>query len=435
MPSPSTGVLAFLQPIIFGAIKASEYSKMEYALVNYFWLITIAAVFWHVIGIGWIAGLLFPIIIYWCLFFEKSRKANSSIIDMFWWFIFLWNIITILSNSYPYSEVMAVRCMTSQIAYMLMYWIVRKNPKISISAIITSGYVPFVLVCIIGIIFYIYPPSWYLNVNDVAVVNQATTFAELETLRLRSIFASSYDIAYFGVILLIFEFFVLIKGTRKKNIHYCIIAITIITVILTTMRAPIASMVVGFCIALIYANKYGGFKNIKTFSIILGIAAIAIIVVISNVDSFVVEYLFGKYDSVTNSDSNFIQERLLRNKGNLIFTLLGEGVGRHNMYADMYPPNSLMRDGEYVKLLVEQGYIGAFLNILFWGSAIIKSVFNFKNLTFEFCLLVMLGICMIGANPLSTVDKYPFIYWMAAGQIANFKLYGKNKIINLNSDI
>jgi len=420
---------------IFGAIKASEYSKMEYILVNYFWLNTVSAIFLHVFNIGWLSGLLLPIIIYWCLFFEKSYKRNSSIIDVFWWFIFIWNMMSILSNSYPHSEVMAVRCMTSQIAYMMMYWIVRKNPKLSISAIITSGYVPFVIVCILGIIFYINPPSWYFNVNEVAVVNQATTFAELETLRLRSIFASSYDIAYFGVILLVFEFFILIKGTLNKKIHYSIIAITIVSVILTTMRAPIASMVIGFCIALIYATKYGGFKNIKTLSIILGITAIVIIVVISNTNSFVVEFLYGKYDSITNSDSNVIQERLLRNKGNMIFTLLGEGVGRHNFYADLYPPNFSMRDGEYIKLLIEQGYIGAFLNILFWGAALFKSIFNFKNLTFELCLLVMLGICMIGANPLSTVDKYSFIFWMAAGQIANFKKYGNSKIINSDSYI
>ena len=190
------------------------------------------------------------------------------------------------------------------------------------------------------------------------------------------------------------------------------------------MRAPIAAMFVGFCIALIYANRYGGFKNIKTLTIIMGITAIAIILVISNMDSFVVNFLFGKYDSITNSESNYIQERLLHNKGESTFTFFGDGVGRYNFYADLYPPNYSKRDGEYVKLLIEQGYIGAFLNILFWGAALIKSIYNFKNLTFELCLLIMLGICMIGANPLSTVDKYPFIFWMAAGQIANFNKYG-----------
>ena len=420
---------------IFGAIKASDYSKMEYILVNYYWLITVSAIFWHVTNIGWLSGLLLPIIIYWCLFFEKSHKISNSILDVFWWLIFVWNIISILSNSYPYSEIMAVRCMTTQIAYMMMYWIVRKNPKINISAIITSGYMPFLITCILGIIFYFNPPSWYLNADGVSDVSRATSYAELEALRLRSIFASGYNISYFGAILLIFEFFALIKSTTNKKTHYCIIAITIVTVLLTSMRAPIAAMFVGFCIALIYANRYGGFKNIKTLTIIMGITAIAIILVISNMDSFVVNFLFGKYDSITNSESNYIQERLLRNKGESTFTFFGDGVGRYNFYADLYPPNYSKRDGEYVKLLIEQGYIGAFLNILFWGAALFKSIFNFKNLTFELCLLFMLGICMIGANPLSTVDKYPFIYWMAAGQIANFKLYGKNKNINLNSNI
>lgn len=420
---------------IFGAIKASDYSKMEYILVNYFWLITVSAVFWHVTNIGWLAGLLLPIIIYWCLFSEKSHKTGNSILDVFWWFILVWNFISILSNYYPHCEIMAVRCITTQIAYMMMYWIVRKNPKISISAIITSGYLPFVLTCILGIIFYFKPPSWYLNADAASDISSATSYAELQALRLRSIFASGYNISYFGAILLIFEFFALIKSTTNKKTHYCIIAITIVTVLLTSMRAPIAAMFVGFCIALIYANIYGGFKNIKTLSIIMGITTIVIMIVISNMDSFVLDFLFDKYDSITNRDSDYIEERLFHNKGKSSFSLLGDGVGRYNFYADLYPPNYSKRDGEYIKLLIEQGYLGAFLNILFWGAALFKSIFNFKNLTFELCLLIMLGICMIGANPLSTVDKYPFIYWMAAGQIANFNRYGKYKINNSNSYI
>lgn len=409
---------------IFGAIKASDYSKMEYILVNYFWLITVSAVFWHITNIGWLAGLLLPIIIYWCLFFEKSHITHSSILDVFWWFILVWNIISILSNYYPHCEIMAVRCMTTQIAYMMMYWIVRKNPKVNISAIITSGYLPFVITCILGIIFYFNPPSWYLNADAASDISSATSYAELQALRLRSIFASGYVISYFGAILLMFEFFVLIKSTSNKKTHYCIIAITVVAVLLATMRAPIASMLVGFCVALIYANRYGGLKNIKTLFIIMSITTIVIIVVISNMDSFVVDFLFDKYDSITNDDSNYIEERFLHNKGKSSFSLVGDGVGRYNFYADLYPPNYSKRDGEYVKLLIEQGYIGAFLNILFWGAALIKSIYNFKNLTFELCLLIMLGICMIGANPLSTVDKYPFIFWMAAGQIANFNKYG-----------
>ena len=165
----------------------------------------------------------------------------------------------------------------------------------------------------------------------------------------------------------------------------------------------------------------------------MGITTIVIMIVISNMDSFVLDFLFDKYDSITNRDSDYIEERLFHNKGKSSFSLLGDGVGRYNFYADLYPPNYSKRDGEYVKLLIEQGYIGAFLNILFWGAALFKSIFNFKNLTFELCLLIMLGICMIGANPLSTADKYPFIFWMAAGQIANFNKYGKNKYFNSNS--
>ena len=37
----------------------------------------------------------------------------------------------------------------------------------------------------------------------------------------------------------------------------------------------------------------------------------------------------------------------------------------------------------------------------------------------------MLLISMIGANPISTFDKHPIIYWMVLAQIANFKKNNK----------
>lgn len=412
---------------LWQSIKDSGYSKTEYLLVNYFWLITVSAVFWHVTNIGWLAGLLLPIIIYGCLFFDKSCKKNKSILDTFWWIIFIWDMISLLINIYPSYEIMAIRCLTSQIAYMMPYWIVRKKPRLCISSIITYGYIPFVIVCILGFVFYVNPPSWYINTDAV------TSFEEMQSLRLRSVFPSSYNISYFGAILLMYEFLVIAKGVKETFFHYTIIIISVVAIFLTTQRAPIVSMLVGFCVALFYAVFNGKFKNMRSMTFLLGGAVLTLVFIISNMDSSTLDYFIGKYDSISNSNSGYIQERLILNKGESSYTLLGEGVGRHNFYADLYPPNFSMRDGEYIKLLIEQGYIGAFLNILFWGAALFKSIFNFKNLTFELCLLIMLGICMIGANPLSTADKYPFIFWMAAGQIANFNKYGKNKYFNSNS--
>ena len=416
---------------LIAIINKKGVSMGEFLLVNYFWLITFAAVCSLATGIGWLAGLLFPIIIYWCLFFSKSYKIDDSILDNLWWLIFIWDIFSLLINNYPSSGIMAIRCLTSQLAYMMVYWIVRKKPNINVSAIISSAYLPFLITSVLGIIFFVHPPSWYVRTDVV------TSFEEMQASRLRSIFASGYNISYFGAILVMYEFFNLVKGIAYKKTHYFIITLTLVTVLLTAQRAPMASLLIGFCVSLVYALMYGGFRNIRTMSILLGTSVLAIIFVISSLDSSTVSFLFDKFESVTNSDSGYIQERLILNKGESTFTLWGDGVGRHNFYADLYPPNFSMRDGEYVKLLMEQGYIGAFLYILFWGMALLKSLFNFRNLSFELCLLVMLGICMIGANPLSTVDKYPFIFWMAAGQIANFsnRRNGKNRIVNSYCDI
>lgn len=413
----------------FDSLKIQGYSRSDVLFINYFWLISFSAIIRIVTGIGWVSGLLLPIIIYWCLFFDKSCKKSSSIIDGFWWLIFVWDIVSLIINDYPHSDIMAIRCITTQIAYMMAYWIVRKNPKVNIATIVSYGYLPFIIVCIIGFYCWINPPSWYINTNAV------TNFEEMQALRFRSIFSSSYNISYFGAILLMLEFFIIIKGTEKKVLHYSILAISLVSVFLTTQRAPIASVLAGFGVAIFYTKTCGGFKNIKNLSIVLGIGVVSLIIIISNLEYSMLDFMLGKYDSMYENDYGYIQERLLHNKGESTFSLIGDGVGRYNMYADLYPPNYSKRDGEYIKLIIEQGYIGVVLNILFWGTTLIKSIFNFKNLSYEFCILIMLSICMIGANPLSTVDKYSFIYWMAAGQIANYRKYGKNKIVNSNSNV
>ena len=150
-------------------------------------------------------------------------------------------------------------------------------------------------------------------------------------------------------------------------------------------------------------------------------------------------YYAEKILSMTQEGSSLASERLFLNQQQGGFDMVGDGVGRHNMYADKYPPNYSMRDGEYIKLITEQGYIGFVFYGLLIGLALLKCIKHFKYLGFEFAILLMLLISMIGANPISTSDKHPLIYWMIIGQIANFsikkEIYGKREIVNTHSNV
>ena len=151
--------------------------------------------------------------------------------------------------------------------------------------------------------------------------------------------------------------------------------------------------------------------------------------------------LYGLTEKFKYFNGKLRTECILANKNKKQggFQMIGDGVGRHNMYADKYNPMTSMRDGEYVKMLQEQGYVGFSIFILLIALSLLKTFYHFKYLAFEFAVIVMLLISMIGANPISTGDKHPLIYWMIIAQIANFSIkkrkYGKIKIVNNYSDV
>ena len=306
--------------------------------------------------------------------------------------------------------------------------------------------VPVLITAALGILFMFYEPSWYATrTNDFV-----TDFDEFQAKRLRSIFSDGYIIMYYCGIVLIYEFFVIAKGVHKKyvenssaflsnsSMHMILVIICFITIFMGMQRAVIVSALIAMFISLYYAFHYTTLKNSR------GLIISLIVVVISSFISlgFMSDIQKGYYSAtvleMVDNSSELATERLIRNKSQKEYDFWGDGTGRHNMYADKYNKGTSMRDGEYNKLLTEQGYIGAFLYGLFAFCALLKCFNNFRGLGFEFAMLVFLFVSMIGANSLSTYDKHPILFWMIFGQIANYsnkRKYGYNKIVNNNSNV
>ena len=102
-------------------------------------------------------------------------------------------------------------------------------------------------------------------------------------------------------------------------------------------------------------------------------------------------------------------------------SFLGEGAGKYDIMAYYVYGMKSMPDGEYMKILAEQGYVGLLLTISVFGCGLLKALRNFRYLYMEFFLLSMLFICMIGADPLTISDKHCFMYWLALGQVSKYK--------------
>lgn len=412
-------------------IRVRRFLTPEFLFVNYFWMVTVTAVLHRTVGIGWLSTLVHPIVIYSFLF-RKSIYVHLNVMDMMWILIFLWMTLTWTYNDYPHDGILIIRCLASQIAYMMAYWISRRTTQNMIGIIIKKAYIPLVITSVIGIYCFFFRPEWYVQMITDSLYNREGTITEnmyLEAFRLRSIFPSPYTLAYFCSIVLIYEFF-LVFGNKIKNAgkHYVLIGLLIITLILAMMRAPMVCTVVGLLMAIYSGYRYGKISGTIIFKVFLiMIILLCIPIVLNKMDSESNKFFLSKITSVTENTEDFIEYRLFldqRDSG-----LLGDGVGRHDMHADKYNPGTSIRDGEYMKIIQEQGYIGLTLFVILCFIALCKCLVDFKHLSFELCLLIMLLVCMIGANPLSAGDKHTIIFWLALGQIARHKtVYTRLKI-------
>ena len=408
-----------------------KWFNVEYLFVNYFWLTTIGAVISLFFKNEWIINYIFPLIIYFLFWRSRSKITINNIVDILWITSFIWILFTWCVNDYPHKTVLVFKAVFMELAYMMSYWISRTSTINYVQLIIRNATKPLVISCIIGIYCFFYEPAWYQAMTDNAILYVNGTFDKesmLELYRLRSVYISPYYLAYFCAITLIYEFFLLFifgKKTPRYNYHMLFMILLLVTDVLCMMRAPLACMIAGFFAAYLYSFVYvkGGRGTLKMV-MILFVVVVVLIVGMSLVDLSIVDFMYNKINILTDDDGSFITKRFYLQEQSA--TLIGEGYGRYSRLAYYMYDMPSIADGEYMKVLSEQGVIGLSILLVMLFIGWVKSFIESKSLYLEFCLLSMLFVCMIGANPLSTYDKHCFLFWMALGQISRYK---KNNVI------
>lgn len=406
-------------------------SKCRFIIENYFLLICINALVMLLTKKGYIISILFPTtLIYYTLTITKKKRTNFY--DIIIGFIFFWILITWLFNSYNYKTELIFRCILGQVTFMMTYYIGRNESYNFTNKILQNALLPLSICGIIGIIWYFHPPQWYLNktlstLEDLQVSNSIGMVLELS--RLRSIFSSPYEIAYMCALCNIFLLFRIYQAQEKNKRNNVYFIIFIITMLFCMMRAPISCVIMSFLIGLFYNSIYHGKIKmlIVTFVVILFISSL-IYAIFQSLDPTISDFITSKFTSVTDDSDDLINNRV--NLWDYTYNLLGDGAGRHAIYADDYNPQTSIRDSEYIKILVEQGYIGLYLHILLLFLLAIKCIRYFKYLAPELCILLFYCITMIGANSLTTPDKHCFIFWLIAGKIASFTKKHPNNIFS-----
>lgn len=389
------------------------YKYSYWLYVNYFWICALSSVLLILFGAKqYLISILLPLS-YFALAYSSYRKQRTIIFDVFIICILLSDIISWLLNDYRCQGVLILRHIIGPISYMMVYYVGRNISVDKCYKIFSASLFPALIVSLVGIYCFFFPPSWYFSILADG------SFSSLETLRLHSIFSSPYQLAYWDSLLLGFILFRIFQYNQSFSKYKYYIIVFVITITFCMMRTPMVGVIIFLLFSLTYSCvvKRKWYRLIYT---ILGVVIIGIMLflVIKQTAEEYVEFLFDKITVVTDEQSTFVEDRYNLYVADESF--FGDGAGRHNIWADDYDIETSIRDGEYQKLLQEVGYVGLYIHILLIVCVMLKCMFHYKYLLFELSVMIFLLISMIGANPLSTLDKHCIIYWLIMGRVASF---------------
>lgn len=393
-------------------MKLFKYSY--FVFVNYFWIVTVSSLLLIAFGAKqYLISMLLPIAFY-ALAYASRKKQNLTIFDVLIICILISDVISWAINDYRFKSTLIMRHIIGPVSYMFIYYVGRNLPVEKSYKVFKASLLPALITSVIGIYCFFFPPAWYFSIMEDG------NLSSLEALRLHSIFTSPYTLAYMDTFLLGYIFFQIFQNNEQITRYKYHIAIFVITLAFCMMRAPMAGTAIYFLLALLLSCLSMG-KWKKLIYAVLGVVMLSgiLFTVMKNTNAQYVDFLLEKFDIVSEKNSTFVEDRYKLMEADESF--FGDGAGRHNLWADDYVVGSSMRDGEYQKLMQEVGYVGQYIYIILIVLVMIKCLFHPKHLLFEFSTMAFLLIAMIGAAPLSTIDKSCFVFWLVMGRVASFK--------------
>lgn len=381
---------------------------------NFFSITTISALLGLMFGFKqYLISAVLPFAYIVCALIS-IKKIRINIFDVFVVAILIDDVISWLLNSYPYRNILVFRHILGPVAYMMVYFIGRTLPTEHVYSVLEKSMLPALLVSIVGVYCFFFPPSWYYRTMSDGL------YAGLEALRLHSIFSSPYQLAYMLAFLLSYILFRIFQYGNSWKKYRWYVVIFVITMTFCMMRAPMVCVLIALAMSLFYTGLVCGKVKAMLWGM-LGILLVSasLLAVLKYTNAEYIEFLIDKFDFLTGEDDDFVKMRYELMEAKVSF--FGDGAGRHNIWADDYVMETSLRDGEYQKLLQEVGLFGRFLYVSFFVLALLKCMINYRYMLFEFSVISFLLVSMIGACSLSTVDKSPMLFWLVIGQVASFK--------------
>lgn len=287
------------------------------------------------------------------------------------------------------------------------------------------------LVCfLVGFYLYFFPPSWYSR-QLVAMralrwyKSAASEFTILDYSRFSSFWGTSYAMSFFGVTALGFSFLEVDIGSTRRDrlLGWLGVFVCWTACILSQERIAMACSTLTVGVHLLYTGVVERKQYALWLAAGIGVAVLALAFLDSDAlegrFSVVAEQLQRRTEDMSfdtaMSTRTYQYENALKDWNSV---LVGYGVGSASGYARSQQFMGV-NDGNYVKILYEQGVVGlAWFALILLGS-LVQGIRHFRYCRFETGILVFFMLAAIGSNAFCINALYVMPFWYALGRIWN----------------
>ena len=287
------------------------------------------------------------------------------------------------------------------------------------------------LVCfLVGFYLYFSPPSWYSR-QLVAMralrwyKSAASELTIVDYSRFSSFWGNSYAMSFFGVTALGYSFLEVDIGSTRRDrlLGWLGVFVCCLACILSQQRIAMACSTLTVGAHLLYT----GIVAHKQYAFWLATGLGMAVLVLASLDpdalghrfSVVSEQLQGRAEDM--SFDTAMSTRTHQNETALQqwdSVLVGYGVGSASGYARSQGFTAV-NDGNYVKILYEQGAVGLTWFALILLGSLARGIRNFRYCRFETGILVFFLLAAIGSNAFCINGMYVMPFWYAMGRIWN----------------
>lgn len=280
----------------------------------------------------------------------------------------------------------------------------------------------------IGYYIYFARPLWYQAfytevVNNTWFRSEYIDYDDIaESFRFSSFTPDSYYTEYIGMFVFSLGLVKMFQSPNNKLIYMFFNLIIFGAVLLSLQRSAIVCccLMIGAYFFYYLFNRNKGVNKANFKYILLAILVLVIIALALGTSDVVQKVLF-RFTQMGASDAFEVEgsrtEQIHSALGSWENFITGNGLGTAGSKARSmgYPGIS---DGNYIKLLVEEGVVGFCLFLALIFSTFIRALKNFKYLSMECCVVGSLIFTMLGSDSLM-FTYYIVPYWYVIGKVWN----------------